>query len=124
VIKKGGIDLTGGGTLAITRPNDLIDRNGNQVGGLVLYVSKENYKIQHGDKVYYDIMVGGTSDSELNGTVFAPNSLCKVGGSSEANAYHTSIICNEVKLHGSLKLTVDYDAAENVWAAPSLSVSQ
>jgi hypothetical protein len=56
-----------------------------------------------------DVSLLGTSDSSYIGTVYAPNGLIEVGGtSSEISDIGASLIGNTVKVHGDTEINIHY----------------
>lgn len=115
VLLDGGVKYTGGGNLQLTRANDLVDKNGNQWGGMVIYAPLSNTN---------RFRFGGNSKSLFNGTVFAPGMDCDFGGTPDNTSNHTAMICNTVKIHGNPIVDITYKAEENYRFAPSLDLVQ
>lgn len=122
VFKKGGLTVTGNPKMELTRPDDLFDsRTDQQYGGMLIFVSKTNVNSSGEGPT---ITMGGTADSRINGTVYAPRSTCDLGGTSQGNAFHTALICNNFSFHGTQDVWITYKAEENYQFPASLSVNQ
>jgi len=115
VLLDGGVKYTGNGDLRLTRANDLVDKNGNQWGGMVIYAPLSNTNT---------FKFGGNSQSLFNGTVFAPGMACDFGGTPDNQSNHTAMICNTVKIHGNPTVDITYKAEENYRFASSLELVQ
>ena len=104
VLLSGGIKQTGSGSgIDIQAASSLIDKNGNQFGGLVFYMPKTNTS---------ELKFGGNADTYIQGTFYAPGAFCNMGGNSEGKAYRAAFICNRIKIHGNPDFKVDYEAEE------------
>lgn len=115
VLLDSGIKYTGNGNLQLTRDSDLIDKNGNQFGGLVIYAPLTNTNT---------FRFGGNSESLFNGTVFAPGMECDFGGTPANKSNHTAIICDTIKIHGNPTIDITYIPEQNYRIAPSLDLTQ
>ena len=115
VLLDGGIKYTGNGDLQLTRDSDLIDKNGNQFGGMVIYAPPSNHNT---------FRFGGNSQSLFNGTVFAPGMECDFGGTPDNKSNHTAVICDTIKIHGNPIIDIVYYPEQNYRIAPSLELSQ
>jgi hypothetical protein len=65
--------------------------------------------------IYFDdgntntIKIGGTSDSEYTGTIYARKSHAMIGGTSGNISLGVQVIANSVKVHGSATIQMSYD---------------
>lgn len=102
VLTKGaGITGNGNGSLDLTRASDITDANGNQWGGMLLFNAGGG-----------SISLLGTNNSHISGTVYAPNSMCEVGGNNNTIGYESNFICSWFKFHGKY-FVADYKAPQN-----------
>lgn len=115
VLLDSGIRYTGNGDLQLTRANDLVDRNGNQYGGMVIYAPITNTNT---------FRFGGNSQSLFNGTVFAPGMECDFGGTPDGEYNNTAIICDTIKIHGNPEIRIIYRPEQNYRIAPTIELSQ
>lgn len=115
ILMSGGIKQTGNDSIDFRAPLDIVDANGNHFGGLVLYAPKTNIS---------ELQFGGNADAYWQGSVFAPGAFCKIGGTSDNLAYHSSFICNTIKIHGNPTLKVNYKASENYRLPPYVELVQ
>jgi hypothetical protein len=70
------------------------------VPGLLIYFHDGNTKT---------IKIGGTSDSEYTGTIYARKSHVMIGGTSGNISLGVQVIANSVKVHGSATILMTYD---------------
>jgi len=111
VLTKGAsITGNGNGALNLTRASDITDANGNQWGGMLIYNAGGG-----------SISLLGTNNSHFSGTVYAPNSMCEVGGNNNTIGYESNFICNWFKFHGKY-FVVDYKAPMNYQLPPMISL--
>ena len=111
VLTKGAsITGNGNGALNLTRASDITDANGNQWGGMLIYNAGGG-----------SISLLGTNNSHFSGTVYAPNSMCEVGGDNNTIGYESNFICNWFKFHGKY-FVVDYKAPMNYQLPPMISL--
>jgi hypothetical protein len=115
VMQTGEIKLNGNGAVYLTRPDAYKDKSDQEWGGTLIYVLPTNP-----NKVF----LSGGNRSIFAGTIYAPSSLCEVGGNAGAVGYKSNIICNQVKFHGSAKITLDYKEPQNLRLAPIVELTQ
>ncbi len=113
VLKTGGITINGNAVVNLKRLSEIVDKHSHSYNGMLVYVPPQNTST---------IMLGGTADSWLSGTIYAPKSLCEIGGNSTANnpgkTYNMSIICGKVKFNGDATINLYYDKLENFQMQP------
>jgi hypothetical protein len=115
VLLNGGIKYKGNGNLELTRDRDIIDKNGHQYGGMVIYAPPTNTE-------QFDL--GGNSKSLFNGTVYAPGMQCDFGGTPANKSNHTAMVCNTIKIHGNPEVRIDYHPEQNYRLSPTIELSQ
>lgn len=115
VLLSGGIKQTGNDSFDLRADNDIKDANGNQFGGLLMYVPLANTSV---------LQFGGNSEAYVHGTIYAPGATCNVGGTSDGQAYHTSIVCQKVKIHGTPDLKIIYKSSELFQLPPTVELAQ
>ncbi len=110
VLLSGGIEQTGNDSMDLRRAGDLIDREGSQWGGMLLYAPPTNTNtIEFGGNFGQS---GENGEAYLMGTVYAPGATCDVGGTADGREEHTAIICYAIKFHGNAHLNIFYNPAE------------
>ena len=113
VLKSGGITINGNAVVNLKRMSEIVDKHSHSYNGMLVYVPPENTST---------IMLGGTADSWLSGTIYAPKSLCEIGGNGTVNkpgkTYNMSIICGKVKFFGDATINLYYDKLENFQMQP------
>lgn len=112
VMLSGSFELTGNGSLNLTRPSAPDSTLGIPWGGMLLYV-----------KPGVDLKITGTSDQLISGTIYAPDSFCDIGGSSDTFAIRANIICHDFKFHDQ-NTNIYYEADENFQVAPTIELVQ
>ena len=115
VMLDGGIKVAGGATLDLSRADDLVDKNGNQYGGLLIYAPPTNSEV---------LTLGGNTGSLFQGSIIAPSGTCDIGGTPKAKANHTALICNKVKFHCTPDVNIVYNDAELYSFPTTISIMQ
>jgi hypothetical protein len=115
VLLDSGIKYTGNGDLELTRDADLIDKNGHQYGGMVIYAPPSNTNT---------FRFGGNSQSLFNGTVYAPGMECDFGGTPNNTSNHTAMVCGTIKIHGNPEVRIVYHPEQNYRLSPTLELTQ
>lgn len=116
VLEDGDFGLNGTSASQLYRASNITDANGNQYGGLLLYVPPSN-----SDSV---VSLLGTNGTSYAGTVLNPEGICEVGGTADLLGLRANIICWQIAIHGNPSVTVDYKAAQNLQLPPSLELSE
>jgi len=109
VMLDGGITINGNATVQLKRFSEVIDKHSHSYNGMLIYAPRGNTST---------IALGGTSDSWISGTIFAPDSECDIYGNAAGKAYRTSIVCNKVKFQGTPNVTITYKPEENFQMQP------
>lgn len=109
VMKNGAIRIGGNANVNLKRLSDVKDKYGHSYNGMLIYMARNNTN---------EVSIEGNSNSWFSGTIFAPQSMCTVGGTSGTAALHTSIICDKVKFHGNAATTIVYKNNENFQMQP------
>lgn len=115
VMKSGGITMRGNSQMILKRPNDIIDKNGNHYGGLLIYAPPDNHS---------NFELGGTADSWFTGTVLIPSGTCDIGGTPSGTGMHAALICWRVRNHGTSDVNIYYREEEQFRLAPMVELSQ
>lgn len=115
VMMQGGLKMTGNSKLNLKRPNDIVDKNGNHYGGLLIYAPPSNHS---------EFDLGGTAQSLFTGTILAPGGTCDIGGTPDSTNLHAAVICWKVVIHGTSSLNVIYREEENIRVSPQVELSQ
>lgn len=115
VLLSGGIQQTGGDSIMFKAPLDIVDKNGNHFGGLMMYAPHTNNSV---------IQFGGNTEAYVQGTMYLPGAACKIGGNPSGTGYHTSIVCNDIKIHGNPVLKIIYKPEELYRLPPAVELSQ
>jgi hypothetical protein len=95
-----GMTVNGGAELHLSAGQGGID----PLNGILIYVPKPNVG---------DITINGTADSEITGSIFAPNSNIKLTGDFSGSSYQAQIIGATVDLNGASNLYINYDKGLN-----------
>lgn len=128
VMKSGSISL-GGNTHVYLRAifggpdgTGYKDGGGNQWSGMLIHMPPSN----HGG-----IDLAGTSNSGYMGTIYAPGNRdpaskekCNVGGTVDAIALNSALICSTVGLAGDAGVTIIYREPQNYRLPPRIELSQ
>jgi hypothetical protein len=86
------------------------------VPGLLLFLAEGNTG---------NIAMRGDSSSSYRGTVYAPDGSIEVGGtSSSINSFGTQFVANDVKIHGTTNLQIDFDGDDIFWGYPFLGLDK
>ena len=94
---KNDVFSVNGGTINLESPGD--DSHAPAVKGLLLYMGHAS-----------SVNLGGNAESYYMGTVYAPNALIDVGGTSGVNpTYSTQLIGDTVIVHGSATIEINFD---------------
>jgi len=96
IMKKGALTVNNGAIVQWKRPNDQLDKAGNQWGGMLIYAVSPDGKLTG------DVTLNGSNSSSFTGTVFAPRSTCSYGGDSSFKPASTlQLVCHQVHLTNS-----------------------
>lgn len=78
------------------------------IGGLLIYYEPG------GKPSSPDIKLGGTSASEYEGMIYAPNTAVNIGGSSDASTitYGISVVAFHITIYGTTNIDIKYDASK------------
>jgi hypothetical protein len=115
VLLSGGIKQTGNDSFTLRAATDLKDANGTQWGGMVLYAPYSNKS---------EINFGGNSKAYLQGVLYAPGAFCDIGGNPDQKAYHTAIVCDKIRFHGTPDVEILYNSAELFHFPPMVELVQ
>jgi Flp pilus assembly protein TadG len=97
IVLGGDITFNGSGTISIQAPTTGDNK------GLAIYVPP-GYES--------DININGTADSNITGTILAPESSCEFSG-NELGGYQGQLICWNIGLGGNGDTTVSYEEDQN-----------
>jgi hypothetical protein len=107
VMIDGPFDL-GGGTVvnlsAETTPNTLLDAQGYDWKGMLLFVYPSNPD---------DITINGDTGTNYTGTIFAPNSLITLNGNGTTMGVSAQMIGNKIKVTGTADINITYNEGDN-----------
>ncbi len=113
VMLTGGMKNTGNSNFDVHRANSIIDKNGNQYGGMLIYAPKTNTNV---------FAIGGNGNAIWSGTILAPGAACELGGTSSTKAIRSAVICNTVKIHGNPDFNLTYLQPENYQLPPTIAL--
>lgn len=98
-MRIGDLDVSGGPTVQLTAPTDDVGA-GPGVTGLLVSAAPGNTG---------EIALLGNPASSYTGTIYAPDGEIEVGGTAGINpAYHTRFLANNVHLHATAELSIDF----------------
>lgn len=111
IVLLGGELRWNGGDMNISAPTS------GPTAGLLIYLPMSNGS---------DVTINGNATSSLTGSILAPNSHCKINGTSDNTAFHSQFICRTVDLSGTGDTSIVYNDAENYDATmpPEISIAQ
>ncbi len=115
VLLTGGIKQTGNDSFDFRAATDIKDRNGTQWGGMVMYVPASNTS---------ELNFGGNSEAYLQGVLYAPGAFCDIGGNPDNKGYHTAIICDTIRYHGTPDVSILYNSEELFHFPPMVELVQ
>jgi Flp pilus assembly protein TadG len=105
---KGKIKLDGNSTVDLSAKMD--DPDGTYpYKGLLMYVDPQNYA----NVPNCTVILNGTSDTKLVGTVMAPSCDVSLLGTNGTDSYHSQVIGYTVEMGGTLDLYLTYNPLEN-----------
>jgi Flp pilus assembly protein TadG len=107
-LKSGGYSVTGNPTVTLTAPELGCEftppANGcpPAIGGLLIYLDPTNSS---------GVDIEGSGESYYSGTVYAPNSLIKIGGTSTTTDFEAAVqaIGDSIHVHGNATLNITYN---------------
>jgi Flp pilus assembly protein TadG len=121
-MKQGAFDLGGNTTVTLTYSPNLTDANGNQWGGMLLYMAPDNYNL---------VKITGNSGSSYTGTIYASSPAqpasqpkCTLSGTGDSLAVNSQVICNTVSVTGNAYLLIQYNEEENYALPPIIELVQ
>jgi hypothetical protein len=141
VMLGGTLNLNGSGYVALSapRPNTNLNQPPNWVStdgnvydysGMLIYADPTKYTPLNNPipNSYPQIILGGNSGlvaTAYNGTLYAPNTACTVGGTSSLGSpvtYNSQVLCNTVNVHGTTAINLNYNPDDNAHQPPTLSL--
>lgn len=113
VLLSGDIQQTGNDSVDFRSATNMIDKNGNQWGGMAFYAPSSNNST---------FKFGGNSGAYFLGTIFAPGATCDIGGTEDGSAENAAFICNTIKFHGNPTLTINFVPSRHYQVPPSVDL--
>jgi len=92
-----------------------VDNPDNGMNGILFYLPPTNNK---------DVTINGTSTMNLTGTILAPSSRVTLNGTTGADAFHSSVIGDTVKLTGDGVFNLDYETNKNYNVPPQVELTK
>lgn len=92
------------------------DGNTYDYVGLMVYADPSKYT---GISDTDTIAIGGSNGNTFTGTVYAPNTTCKLSGTSGTITYNSQVYCYTVTISGNANITMNFSATQN-WPAPAM----
>jgi len=109
--RSGVFSIGGNVDITLTAPTA---KNPPAVKGLLIYLAKGNTG---------SIDLRGNATSFYQGTVYAPDGIANVGGTSSTLAsLRSQILAKEVRFHGTTVMTLEYEEDENYSVDPTLNL--
>lgn len=118
-VKGGEVKFNGNSEVTLRRADDLVDAAGNQWGGMLLYVPPSNTPGK--ERV---LEITGNDETTFAGTIYAPDGLCRFGGTSKILGISANIICLDIDFHGTPDVVINYKASQNYRLPPSIELSE
>jgi hypothetical protein len=112
---SGGWKTNGGAYVELTSPTNLIDPNGNQWAGMLIY--------RHPDNTH-EIILSGSGNSYYEGSIYALGSHCTLLGTAGGVGFQTNVFCDTVELGGDGDLDIIYNEDVNYKIPASLDLSK
>jgi hypothetical protein len=108
-LTSGDFDVAGGVTINISAP--YCTDCDPEIPGMLIYLAEGNTG---------EVSLLGTSDSNYEGTVYAPDGMIEAGGTgSELSEIHAQLVGDTVKLHGTTEVNIIYRGGQN-YEVPSI----
>ncbi|MEK6222164.1 MAG: Tad domain-containing protein [Chloroflexota bacterium] len=104
-LSTGKLSINGGPVDVAAAPKGVsttIDASGNDWGGMLFYLDKNNSSA---------VNLNGNAGSVFRGTLFAPASECTINGGNTTDGFQTQVVCNTIKLSGTADIWINMDAA-------------
>jgi hypothetical protein len=109
---KGEIDTTGGDiNLSAATDSSIVDSSGIVWNGMLFYVG--------GD---YPVTLNGNAGSIYQGTIFAPQSDCKLNGSGSETGLDLNMVCDTIDLIGGNTLKINFSGTTQFQPPTNLSL--
>jgi hypothetical protein len=103
-LQNGSFDLMGGAEVNLTAPVGTMAAVAPAIPGIVIFVDESNTNT---------VKIVGNSSSQYTGTVYAPSSTIQIGGTSSAlETVHTQLIGDNIFVHGTTDVTIQYSGDE------------
>jgi hypothetical protein len=121
VVLGGDVKINGNGDTQLIRPDSLIDKAGNEWGGMLIYMPYANDG---------GIDLGGGSATNYTGTILAPGPRgsnkpkCTVSGNAGSIGLSANVICNTLDVTGTADVKVQYIPKQNWQMPPMVDLSQ
>lgn len=97
-----------GGTMDLRAPNEfsvpIVDSSNEPWTGMLVYMDPTNTN---------EVRINGNSDSNFEGTIYAPSSLCKLNGGGETDGIDISLVCDMIDVNGGAGLNIHYNDANH-----------
>lgn len=112
-LRNGSFNLTGNTDVSLfglqrSSPLPIVGGGSFDFGGLLVYSNPNNSG---------EVNLFGTSQSEYSGTIYAPSSECRLGGTNDARTpggYQVQVICDTVDIGGGATINIDWDSSKAV----------
>lgn len=121
-MRGGSVNLAGNAYINLKKAEVMLDAQGNNFGGFLFFMPFNNDGVVH---------LGGGSDSEYSGTIFAPGprtpasqDKCIIEGSGTSLGFQSNIICYTIKIVGTANVTIDYQEEQNHQMPPFIELAQ
>jgi hypothetical protein len=112
---SGGWKTNGGAYVELDSPTNLIDPNGNQWAGMLIYRHPDNSS---------EIILSGNGNSYYEGSIYALGSPCSLLGTSGGVGFQTNVFCDTVDLGGTGDLEIIYNEDLNYKIPAVLDLSK
>jgi hypothetical protein len=112
---SGGWKTNGGAYVELDSPSNLVDPNGNQWAGMLIYRHPDNTS---------EIILSGSGNSYYEGSVYALGSHCTLLGTAGGVGFQTNVFCDTVDLGGDGNLDIVYNEDVNYKIPASLDLSK
>lgn len=122
-MRHGSVDLLGNAYINLKKAEVMPDASGlHDFGGFLILMPYDNDGKVH---------LGGGSDSEYSGTIFAPGprtpasqDKCIIEGNGTSLGFQSNIICYTIKITGKANVTIDYQEEQNHRMPPFIELAQ
>jgi len=127
VLLGGSFDLQGNSEIRLKAPAQsgvgvftTVNGSTHDYRGLLIFADPSRYSPSSGGEV----RITGNSDVYYQGTLYAPQTQCRITGNNDSQVIRSQIICRKIGFHGNTNLTIDFRTSDNYTGISTLEIAE